>query len=175
MTRRLFATVHVLLALIAAPLVAQAPPSRDAIVAAARSVITQARYASFATIDAAGQPQVRVVDPFAPDADFTIWIATNAQSRKVTQATQNAKVTLLYFDSAAKNEVTLLGRASVVTDRAEKARHWKEDWAAFYSNKNLGDDYVLIRVIAEQIEISAPSLGMNNDPRTWTPVTLKLR
>ena len=71
--------------------------------------------------------------------------------------------------------MTLLGRANLVTSAAEKARHWKEDWAAFYKNKNLGDDYLLIRVVPDALEISAPSLGMNNDATTWKPVTLKLR
>jgi len=29
-----------------------------------------------------GQPQARIVDPFPPDADSTIWIATNPLTRK---------------------------------------------------------------------------------------------
>jgi general stress protein 26 len=41
---------------------------------------------------------------------------------------------LLYFNAAAAEYVTVLGTATLVTDSAEKARHWKEEWAAFYKD-----------------------------------------
>ena len=58
---------------------AQTPPakSRAELLAAARAIMDSARFASFVTVDEQGQPQSRIVDPFAPDSDFTIWIGTN--------------------------------------------------------------------------------------------------
>lgn len=152
-----------------------APPSRDAIVAAARSIIQQARYAVLASVDEAGQPQSRVVDPFVPERDFTVWIGTNARTRKVSQIAAKPKVTLLYFDAPRASYVSLLGTAVLVRDAAAKAKWWKEDWASFYSNKNKGDDYVLIKVTPRQLEIVSDVLGMKNDPLTWRPVTLEVK
>jgi general stress protein 26 len=57
-------------------------PSRTAILEAARDVIDNARYCSLVTVGSDGHPQARMVDPLSPDADFTMWIATNPLTRK---------------------------------------------------------------------------------------------
>ncbi len=150
------------------------PPSRTQILSAARDVMQQARYCTLVTLGENGAPQARVMDPFAPDSDLVIWLATNGRSRKVEQLRRDPRVTLLYFDAATNGEVTVLGTATLVSDSAEKARHWKEDWASMYQDRNRGDDYVLIRVRPTRLEISSPSRGMVNDPRTWRPVMLDL-
>jgi general stress protein 26 len=150
-------------------------PGRVEIVAAARAVIAAARYATFVTLDASGQPQARVVDAFSPEEDLTIWIGTKAASRKVAQVAANERVTLLYFDPAGQNYVTVIGTATLVRDAQEKATHWKEAWAGFYKDKNRGDDYVLIRVTPRRLEVVAVALGMTSDPATWRPVILDLQ
>lgn len=147
-------------------------PSRDAVLAAARTVIADARYATLVTIDADGHPQARVVDPFAPEADFTIWIATNARTRKVAELRSNPRVTLLFFDPRGQSYVTLGGTAAMVTGAAEKARHWKPEWKAFYADEHRGDDYVLIKVRPDRLEIVAEALGMKSDPATWRPIAV---
>lgn len=151
-----------------------APPSRDAVLAAARTVIAQARYATLSTLDAAGQPHARVVDPFPPDDDFSVWIGTNAATRKLAHVAANPRVTLLYFDPPRQHYVTLAGTAAIVRDPAEKLRRFKPEWQPFYKNGAAGDDYVLIKVTPARLEMVAESLGMTNDPATWRPVTLDL-
>jgi len=150
------------------------PPTREAIVQAARTVMTAARYATFVSLDSTGQPQARIVDPFAPEGDLTIWVATNARSRKVGQVGADPRVTLTYFDRAGERYVTVIGTARPVTDAQEKARHWKQEWAGFYKDTFRGDDYLLLRVTPSRIEIVAPALGMVNDAATWRPVILDL-
>ena len=109
---------------VAAVTLAAQPPSR-AVIAAATDIIQKAHYCTFITIDEDGQPQARMVDPIAPDADFTIWFATNPLTRKVDQVRRNPKVTLSCFDAGTSSYVTVLGRGELVTDVAEKQRHWK--------------------------------------------------
>lgn len=150
-------------------------PARDAAVAAARTIMAKARYATLVTLGPDGVPQARIVDPFVPEGEMTIWAATTAGSRKVAEVRVNPNVTLLYFDTEARGYVTVVGKAEVVTTRAEKLRYWKDDWATFYKDRNRGDDYVLLKVIATRLELSAPTLGMNNDPVTWRPVIVDLR
>ena len=151
------------------------PPTRDAILSAARTVIGQARYATLVTLDADGHPQARIVDPFAPEDDFTIWIGANAATRKIAQIAANPKATLLYFDQPRQHYVTVIGTAAIVRDPAEKARRFKPEWKAFYKKGSAGDDYVLVKITALRLEVVAESLGMTNDPNTWRPVFLEMK
>ncbi len=121
--------------------VAAQTPARAAVIAAATDIIQKAHYCTFITIDEDGQPQARMVDPIAPDADFTIWFATNPLTRKVDQVRRNPKVTLSCFDAATSSYVTVLGRGDLVTDVTEKQRHWKTDWAAIYPERRQGQRF----------------------------------
>lgn len=152
----------------------QAPP-RDAVMKAAREVIGAARYATLATIDdLGGYPYTRIVDPFEPEQNFTIWVGTNASTRKVQQIERNPRVSLLYFDAPNQHYVAITGSAAVVRDAAEKTRRFKPEWKAFYQNGSSGEEYVLLRISPLRLEIVADSLGMKNDPATWQPVTIYL-
>jgi hypothetical protein len=84
----------------AQPSTAPPPPSRDVVLSSARYVVPKARYATMITVGEDGQPQARIVDPFEPEPDFTIWIGTISTSRKVAQLHKNSRVTplLLRFD-----------------------------------------------------------------------------
>jgi general stress protein 26 len=113
------------------------------------------------------------VDPFPPEQELTIWVATNSRTRKAAQLARDGRVTLTYFDRAAEHYVTIAGTATLVRDLAARAARWKDEWKAFYENTYRGDDYLLIRIEPQRVEVVAPSLGFNNDPNTWRPVTLE--
>ncbi len=152
--------------------VAAQTPSRATVIAAATDIIQKAHYCTFITVDADGQPQARIVDPIAPDADFTIWFATNPLTRKVDQVRRNPQVTLSCFDAGTSSYVTLLGRGSLVTDVDEKQRHWKNEWAAIYPNGAKGDDFMLIRIAPARLEVVSESRGLVGDAKTWLPLTI---
>lgn len=151
-----------------------AAPPRAQVIAAAQEIMRTARYATLITIGDDGQPQARIVDPFAPEAEFTIWVATNPLTRKAGEIRRDPRVTLLYFNPAAAEYVTVLGTAALVTDSAEKARHWKEEWAAFYKDGPRGDDFLLVRVRPSRLEVVSPRHGLLNDPGTWRPVLVDM-
>ena len=149
-------------------------PSRSAILTAAREVMAGARYCTLVTLGLDGHPQARVVDPFAPEEDMTVWVATKPLSRKVAQLRKDPRATLSCFDARKNAYVTLLGRASIVEDPAEKAKRWKEEWAAFYRDRNRGDDYLLIRIKAAHLEIVSYADGLVGDDKTWRPVEIDI-
>ncbi len=149
-----------------------AAPPREKVLTVARDVIRGARYAVLVTIAQDGQPQARIVDPFAPEDDLTIWVGTKPVTRKVADVRRDSRVTLLYFDAAAKGYVSLIGKAEVVSDAAERTRHWKQEWAGMYKDGSSGDDYVLIRIRPTRLEIVSPRAGLISDPDTWLPVTI---
>jgi general stress protein 26 len=149
-------------------------PDRTRVLEAAVQIMEKARHCALITIGLDGHPQSRVVDPFPPEPDLTVWIATNPVTRKVEQIRKDPRVTLFYFDPSGPGYVTLLARAELVTDPAQKARHWKEDWTAFYKDKHRGDDYILIRAKPLRLELASYGHGLLNDPATWRPVTVEL-
>jgi PPOX class probable F420-dependent enzyme len=150
-----------------------AGPQRPAILKAARELMEKARFCALVTIGESGYPQARTVDAFAPEADMTVWIATNAVTRKVAEVGRDPRVTLYYYDPGGPGYVSLQGKATVVRDPAEKAKRWKEDWAAFYSDRNRGADYVLIKVTPARLEIVSYAHGLLNDPATWRPLAVE--
>ncbi len=144
-------------------------PSRQEIIAAATDVVQKARYCTLVTIGENGHPQARVVDPLGPEPDFTMWIATNPLTRKVNQIRRDARTTLLCFDAATSSYVTVLGRAALITDPAERQKHWKAEWAPIYPDGPRGTDVMLIRMTPLRLEIVSESRGMVGDPKTWLP------
>jgi general stress protein 26 len=134
----------------------------------------EAHFCTLVTVGEDGQPQARIVDPFPPDSAFTIWIATNPLTRKVQEIQANPRVTLLCYNPAAYEFVTVLGTATLDTDPVQKAAHWKDAWDSLYKDQNRGDDYLLIRVTPFRLEVVSAKRGMHNDPATWRPVIADL-
>lgn len=110
------------------------------------------------------------MDPFPPNGDMVIWLGTNSHSRKVAEIRRRPRVTLYYFDRESEAYVTIHGIARLVNDRNEKARHWKDEWQAFYPNRD--KDYLLIEVRPLKLEVVNTKKGILGNPRTWLPPTV---
>ena len=137
------------------------------LVDAAKEIMTAAGTCALITIDEEGRPRVRMMDPFLPESNLTVWFGTNPKSRKVAQIKKNPKVTLYYLDSDATGYVMIHGIAQLVNDQREKDKHWKEEWEAFYANKQ--ENYLLIKVSPEWMEVISYRHGILGDPVTWKP------
>jgi general stress protein 26 len=148
------------------------PPDRTAVINAATEIMLKARYCSMITLDSDGSPQVREVDPFAPEEGMVVWLATKPGTRKVAQIKRDPRVALSYLDPDGGGYVTLLGKADLVETVTEKDRLWKEEWSAFYKDKNKGGDYLLIRVTPTRLEVVSYAHGILNDPTTWAPASI---
>jgi general stress protein 26 len=79
-------------------------------------------------------------------------------------------VALFYLDSAANAYVTILGEAQLIEDPAEKARRWKDSWKNFYKDENRGNDYLLIKVVPNRIEVSSPDI----ETPEWGPAVVQM-
>lgn len=160
-----------------ANLLAQSPersPPPAQIRAAAFNVMKAARYCTMITNGEDGQPQARIVDPLIAEADGSIWVATNPLTRKVREIERDPRVTLMFFNPAAGEYVTVLAKATVVTDASQKGARWKPEWKPFYKDQSRGPDFMLFEIRPFQLEVSSPRHKMANDPKTWRPVILKL-
>jgi general stress protein 26 len=141
------------------------PLGRSELMAAAREIIASQQYCALVTQDEDGRAQVRTVNPFPPEDDMAVWIATGTQTRKVQQIRHNAQVTLYYADHGkASGYVSIRGKAQLVDDRAEMIKRKRAYWdSVFPGFKNL----VLIKVNPEHMEVVNYSRGANGDPATW--------
>jgi general stress protein 26 len=151
------------------------PPdtSRQFLLEAAREIIKSAGNVALITQDKSGIPQVRTMDPFSPEDDFTIWLATHPDTRKVQQIKNNPQVTLYYPDKNDKGYVVIHGTAQLVNDQKEKNMRWKDEWKIFYSNRS--DGYLLIKVTPQYLELINYNRGISGDPKTWQPATVHFR
>ncbi len=137
---------------------------------AAREIMSSAGTCALITLDQEGRPRVRAMDPFLPESDFTVWFGTNANSRKVDQIKNDPRVTLYYLESEDSGYVMIHGIAQIVDSQKEKEKRWKVEWEAFYPNKL--EDYLLIKVSPEWLEVVSYSHGLLGDPVTWKPPTV---
>jgi len=148
-------------------------PDRGKILAATRKIMDKSVFCALITIGEDGQPQARAVQPFAPDAGMVVWIGTNPGTRKIAQIKKDPRVTLYYYADMAY--VTLLGKAELVNDPAEKQKHWNDAWAGMYKDQFRGDDYALIRVTPIRLEILSYGDGIMNDPKTLKPKAIDFK
>ena len=146
---------------------------RASLLATARAIIKTARYCALITLDSNGRPHARTMDPFPPEENMVVWLGTNSKSRKVAEIRRHQHVTLYYFVREDQAYVTIAGRARIVQDAAEKAKHWKEEWKDFYPNGR--KNYLLIAVIPERLEVISVKQGIIGDAITWMPPAVTFR
>ena len=143
--------------------------SKDELITAAQEIIEAAGTCALITLDQQFVPMVRIMDPFPPESDFTIWFGTKSESRKVNHILKNPTVTIYYQDSDDSGYVVIHGKAKIVDDPKEKEQRWKDQWEPFYPNNREG--YTLIKVSPEWMEILSYTRGIIGDPKTWqTPI-----
>ena len=158
------------LLVISAPLIAE-KNSDTSILELARQTIEKAKYATFVTVDEEGQPRTRIVDPFAPDENFVIYVATKPNTRKVAQIKKNASVTLFYFDEEGRNYVSVMGQAEIQFDNATKLK-MRRDSDSDRIYPDFPDDYLLIKVTPRWVEGLLP--GYRGDPDNWRPISVQI-
>jgi len=143
---------------------AQPSISRDTILLAAHEIINETAYCGLVTIDSAGQPQIRTMNPFPVKDDFVVWFATARSSRKVKEIKKNPNVCVYFANHlAALGYVNLKGSATVIDDKELLVRMKRDYWDGINDWQNR---FVLIRVVPISIEVINYKHGLNNDPNT---------
>jgi general stress protein 26 len=151
----------------------QRTTAEKALAEEAHEIMTAARYCTLITLTLDGQIEARTMDPLVPDANLTVWLATNPLSQKVVEIRSNPKVTLHYFDPDSQAYVSLQGTARIVTDQSEKRRHWKEEWKPFYLDRDKG--LVLISFTPTRLEVVNIAKGILGDTRHWQPPSVVIK
>lgn len=137
----------------------------DSIIAAAREIMGLQKYCALVTLDSLNRPNVRTMNPFPPENDMTVWMATNSRTRKAADIRRNHFVSLYYSNHAeARGYVTIKGKAYLVDDDKEITKRWREYWKdAFPDRKYL----LLVKIVPDEIEVVNYRRGMVGDTLTW--------
>jgi general stress protein 26 len=144
----------------------------QAVLDLAAALIQRVRYGALISVDDQGQPRSRVVDGFAPDEDFVIWVATRSTTRKVEQIRAHPQVTLYYWDPENRSYVSVMGQATIVDDLETKLRRRRAaDNDRLYPL--FPADYVLIKVTPDWLEGLLPGYRGNSD--SWAPVSVDFK
>jgi general stress protein 26 len=144
---------------------------RAALIDAAREIMAQQKYCAIITVDSEGRPQIRTMNPFPPEDDLTVWMATNSRSRKVREIRDNPNVCLYYADhQTATGSVAISGTAVLVNDTAEKMKRKREYWAQAFPDWQY---LTLIKIIPERIDVLNYHRETATDPVTWRIPTIE--
>ncbi len=145
-------------------------PLRKDLKEIAKEIIKNAKNCALITIDSLGVAHARAMDPFFPEEDFTVWMATNPKSLKVKQIQYNQQVTLYYFDKESTSYLTLKGIASIIDTQNKKDKFWKKAWKNFYKNRTT--DYTLIKFTPNNANIVSEKYQVSGDSITWETTQL---
>lgn len=138
----------------------------------AREIIKSAGPCSLISIDKEGRPRARAMDAFPIEDNFTVWFGTNPKSRKVAQIKNDSRVTIYFLAENASGYVTIYGRAQLINDKLSKKKYWKPKWKNFYPD--YPNDYLLIKVTPEWLEVISEAHGISGDSVTWQPPAVRL-
>ena len=140
----------------------------------AQETITAAGCASLITVDESGHPSSRSVAAFPPEGDFTrIVIGTHPDSRKSAHVIRDSRVVLSYVDGVNRGYLTVIGNAHIDDKSKEKKTFWVDRFSAFFPDGPDSDEYQLMIVVPEQLEIRSFGLKVAEEPTRWSPVILE--
>ena len=140
------------------------PITAALILETAKSSMKSAEYCMLITLGEGGEANARLVQPFEPEPDMTIWVGTWSKSRKVREVRRDSRVTLAFYDKESTAYVTLLGLAQIENDLNKKRKYWREEWIGFIPQGPEGDDYVLVKFIPFRIELMSFGSGVLRQP-----------
>jgi general stress protein 26 len=144
---------------------AQSVVNRDTLLVAAREIMESTHYCALATIDSAGQPQIRTMNPFPANDELITWFATARTSRKVKEIKNNPRVCIYWADHiSAKGYVSITGIAEVIDDKELLTKMKRDYWNGI---PNWQDIFVLIKIVPATLDVINYKHGLNNDPNTF--------
>lgn len=125
----------------------------EPVLRAARATMRRKKYCLLVTAAGDGTARARVLQPFPPGPDLTVWMGTSPHTRKAAELRADPRATLVYQDDARAACVVLAGRVEQVEAVEERRRRFMPGWWAFWPDGPEGPDFVLLRFEPEALEV----------------------
>lgn len=113
----------------------------------------EADYCFFMTHGESNQINARLMHPFEPDSDFNVWLGASPNSRKVREVLRQNKVTLAFINPRSTAYITIVGTAVLDSNIDLKRKYWRAYWSDMYPGGPENDEYILIKVVPDRIEL----------------------
>ena len=130
----------------------------------ARATMEGVEYCFLITASESGEANARLMQPFRPDEDLTIWFGASPRSRKVREIRANERATVAYEHPEEGAYVTLVGRATLERKEELRRKYWRRRWERYWPAGPEGEDYVLIRFVPERVELMSEAREVAPDP-----------
>ena len=148
-------------------------PAIESLLDVAQQTITAAGCASLITLDESGTPSSRAVAAFAPNAEFSrIIIGNHPDSRKTVHVQRDPRVVLSYIDMSNRGYLTVIGKAHFSHDLEERKAYWTDRFSAFFPDGPDSDEYHLMVMVPDRLELRSFGLKVAEEPTRWSPVIL---
>jgi general stress protein 26 len=145
----------------------------DDALATLRRMLKESEYCFFLTHGTGGEIQARLMQPFTPESDFTLWFGADPHSRKVQEIKKNANGTISIMNPKNAGYASFVGTLTVVNDPAKKSQYWRADWTDLYPGGPVADDYTLIKFTPSRIEMMDFFYETQGRPYSLKPVGLE--
>jgi general stress protein 26 len=140
----------------------------------ARATAERTKYAFLVTVGEAGLPTARLIEPIVESgADLVFWIGTGPALRKVRELRDDPRVVLAFGSEREDANLVVYGTATVEHDPALRRRFWKPAWRLFFPDGPGGDDYVVLRVQPERLELMSFRRRVVPEPFGLQPLVLE--
>ncbi|HAF71275.1 MAG: General stress protein, putative [Acetothermia bacterium 64_32] len=114
-------------------------------------IVDEAEVSLVITQGEQGFPHCRPMTLLGYEEEGTLWFATSRSSRKVSEISRDAKVTVCFLSFEGGAHAQLFGRAEVVEEPELKAEFWTEEWEEYWEGPD-DPDYVLLEIRVERAE-----------------------
>ncbi|MDA0708637.1 MAG: pyridoxamine 5'-phosphate oxidase family protein [bacterium] len=135
---------------------------------------TTMQSAKFCTVITQGADRMnaRILQPFDPEMDWTIWFGTHPDSRKIADLRRNPSLTVLYYDTQDIGYITLLGKAEVIETAELRQKYWNPNWQNYFP-RGPEEGYILIKFAPDQMELLSFGHKVAPEPFGLKPAVLK--
>lgn len=114
-------------------------------------------------------PKARLVQHLRVDDEAVVWIGTSPRSRKAHAVATEGVATYVVEDLARFAYVSVAGAADLVDDVLMRKELWEEGLRSFFPAGPEGDDFVLVRVKPDVVEVMSFADGVHPDPYGLVP------
>ena len=80
---------------------------------------------------------------------------------------------LSYLDGQNRGYLTVIGKARIDDKSEEKKTYWVDRFSAFFPDGPDSDEYQLMIVVPERLELRSFGLKVAEEPTRWSPVILE--
>lgn len=134
------------------------------LVEVALRIAQAAPYGFVVTDEPAGPPSGRLVQHLEVTDDLVLTFSTSPTSRKAARISSSGRATYLIEDRQSFAYLSLSGTAHLVSDIGERNRLWEEGLRAFFPHGPEGDEFVLVRLRADRLELWSIADGVHPEP-----------